>query len=63
MWPITKIKQDNDVIDHKVVILIEYVLNCQDWLDNVPSMMKMRQDNNVTDCDGPVYIENETELS
>ena len=26
-------------------------------------MMKMRQDNDVTDLVGPLYVENETELS
>ena len=37
-------------------------LRC-DWLDQVQSMMKTRKDNEVIDCTGVVYIENDIELS
>ena len=36
--------------------------NYQDWSDNVGSMMKMRKDDNVTDCTSLLYDENEIEL-
>ena len=39
------------------------ILNCQDWSDNVWFMTKMRQDNDVTDHTGLLYVENEIELS
>ena len=33
------------------------------WSDRVPTMTKIRQDNHMTDCINPIYIENEIELS
>ena len=38
-------------------------LNCRDWSNHVRSMMKTRQDNNVTDHIGSTYAEIEIELS
>ena len=37
-------------------------LSYHDRLDYVQFVMKTRQDNNVTDCKGAVYFENEIEL-
>ena len=39
------------------------ILNYQDQSDNVSSMTKTRQNNNVINCTYPLYIENEIELS
>ena len=39
------------------------ILKCRDLLDRVWSMVKTMQDNNMTDCIGTVYAENEIELS
>ena len=39
------------------------ILNCQDWLDNVQSMKKMSQDNNITNRIGSPNAKNEIELS
>ena len=38
-------------------------LNYRDWSDWVQSMMKMTQDNDVTNCTGVFYAKNEIELS
>lgn len=38
-------------------------LSFHDLLDRVQSMIKTRQDNNVTNCLGALYAENEIELS
>lgn len=37
------------------VIFVEYIWNYQDRSDNGQSMMKMRQDNDVTDHTSPLY--------
>ena len=38
-------------------------LSCYVWLNWVRSVTKTRQDNDMTDCIGTIYVENETELS
>lgn len=38
-------------------------LRCHDQLDKVPSMMKIKQDNNVTNYIGLVYAKIEIKLS
>ena len=38
-------------------------LNCQDLLDWVRSIAKTRQNNDVIDCIGVVYIKNKIKLS
>ena len=42
--------------------MLKTKLRCHDRLDQMSSMMKTRQDNNVTDSIGAVYTENDTEL-
>ena len=37
-------------------------LNCHDWFFMVWFMIKTRQNNNVIDHTGAVYVENETKL-
>ena len=39
------------------------ILNYQHWSDSVWSMMKMRQDKDVTGCTSPLYAKNKIELS
>lgn len=39
------------------------ILNCQDWLDHLWSMKKMRLENDLTDCIDSLYVENEIKLS
>ena len=38
------------------------LLNCQNQLDSVRCMVKMRQDNNVIGCKGPLYAKHKIEL-
>ena len=49
--------------DHKVYFTSKLKLNYRDLYDLVRSMMKTKQDNDVTDHIGVVYAENETKLS
>lgn len=37
-------------------------MTCHDQLDRVESIMKTREDNNITDRTSVVYIKNDTEL-
>lgn len=46
------------------VIFVEYIWNYQDRSDSGQSMMKMRQDNDVTNHTSPLYTKkNEIEMS
>ena len=38
------------------------ILNYQDWWDIMRFITKTRQNNNVTDCTGPLYAKNGIEL-
>ena len=38
-------------------------LNCRDLFEQVQFVMKIGQDNGVTNCTGAVYAKNEIELS
>ena len=59
---ITKIRQDNDVINHISLVYIKLKLNCRNLSDLVWYVMKTRVDNEVTDRTGEVYSENDNEL-
>lgn len=50
-----KSRYDKDVTNHMGVIFVEYIWNYQDRSDSGQSMMKMRQDNDVTDHTSPLY--------
>ena len=39
------------------------ILNCQDWSNNVQSVTKRRQENNIIDCIGPLHVEKKTKVS
>ena len=52
LWPIIQVWSPQTII-----------LNCEDQLNSVHYMMKTRQNNNVTDHTGSLYIENKIELS
>ena len=39
--------------------MLKMVMNCRDRLDRVPTMMKTRQDDNVTNCTNMVDTKNE----
>ena len=39
------------------------IVTNHDWLDQVPTMTKIRQDNYLTDHIDEVYVENEIKLS
>ena len=52
MWPIVEVRST-----------LKMKLSFHDLLDWVRSMIKTRQDNNVTNCLGALYAENEIELS
>ena len=39
------------------------ILNCCDWLDKVQSIMKTKQDNDMTNRTDVIYVENDIELS
>lgn len=43
--------------------MLKTIMNSQDWSHMVCSIMKMTQDNNITNRTGAVYAENEIELS
>ena len=43
--------------------MLKSELNCHDWLDQMQSIMKSREDNNVTNCIGVIFIEYNIELS
>lgn len=58
-----KTKQNNDITNLWVWSTSKPKLNYQDLFDQVRSMMKTRQDNNMIDHTGAVYIEYDTELS
>lgn len=68
-WPIgssvvyDETKQDNCVIDFLVLLTLEMKLSCYDWLNQVQSIMKTRQGNNLINCIVMVYTENDIELS
>lgn len=57
-----KTRQDKDVTDCIVVVYAKSRLNYRDLLDCVQSMMKIKQDNNMIDYIGMVYIETKTKL-
>ena len=59
---ITKIRQDNDVINHISLVYIKLKLNCRNLSNLVWYVMKTRVDNEVTDRTGEVYSENDNEL-
>ena len=59
----TKINQDNDVTNHTSPFYVEKKLNCHDRFNKVQSTRKSRQENDVTDCIGVIFVEFETELS
>ena len=55
--------------DRKMMWLIIQVLSTQnsernlhDWLDRMWPVIKSREDNDVIDCIGLLYVKNETEL-
>ena len=52
MWPIVEVRST-----------LKMKLSFHDLLDWVRSMIKTRQDNNVTDYLGALYTKNEIELS
>lgn len=51
MWPILQVWS-----------MMKTKLNCWDQLDRVQSVMKTRQDNDVTSSTGAIYTENKTKL-
>ena len=51
MWPIVQVQSTPKMKQ-----------NSHDWLYKVQSMMKMRQDNDVTDYTCAVYAKNDTKL-
>lgn len=57
-----KTRLDNDVSDCKGLVYAKPKLNYRDLFDRVCSVMKIRQDNNLTDHIGAIYIENNTKL-
>lgn len=68
-WPIgssvvyDETRQDNGVIDFLVQLTLEMKPSCCDRLDQVQSIMKTRQGNNLINCIVMVYTENDIELS
>lgn len=53
----------NHLTDHNSVIFVEYYTELLKPIDSVRSMMKKRQNNDVTDHTGPLYDKKEIELS
>lgn len=51
------------MIYHIDAVYAENETGCPGRLDEVQSVMKIRHDNNMTDCIGRVYAEIETKLS
>ena len=63
MQPLTKNRQDDDVINHTSVIFKEYDIKLSRHMNSVQFMTKMRQDNDVTNHTGLLYAKNEIKLS
>ena len=47
----------------QVCYTLKMILNCHGWSDRVLSVTKIRDENDVTDRIGTVYVENDTKLS
>ena len=59
-----KTRQDNDVIHHIGLVYTEInIEQLGPLFKRVRSMIKTRENSNITDCIGGVYVKNETELS
>ena len=59
---VIKIKQDNDVTIRIVVFMLKLKLSCRDLTNQVWSITKTRQENDMIDCTGVTYVENKTRL-
>ena len=59
---VIKIKQDNDVTIRIVVFMLKLKLSCRDLTNQVWSITKTRQENDMIDCIGVTYVENKTRL-
>lgn len=57
-----KTKHDNHMIDRVGCVQGKIEIELLGQFDCVRSVMKIRQDNDVTDCIGTVYDENKIEL-
>lgn len=51
------------MIDHISMVYVKNETGYRDQLDEVRSAIKKKQDNDVIDRTGTVYVENDTELS
>ena len=47
----------------QVLSLSKMILNYRDWFDRLQSMINTRQDNNMIDHIGVIYVRNDIELS
>ena len=59
----TKMRQDNNVVNRTGPSMSKMKLNCYDRSDGVLSMIETKQDNDVTNRISVVYTEIRTELS
>ena len=59
---VIKIKQDNDVTIRIVVFMLKLKLSCRDLTNQVWSITKTRQENDMIYCTGVTYVENKTRL-
>lgn len=57
-----KIRQDNGMIDCIGLSMLKSKLNCLELFDQVQFVMKIRQDNNVTDWTSALYTVSDIEL-
>ena len=58
----TKMRSENDVIDRMSPLISKKKLICHDILDRIRLMRKTKEDNDVTNRIGAVYVEIETQL-